>query len=136
VIERPWPWRMLVRGVFQPGWFGAPQEEKNRVFHEWIEAHQRWGERGCRFIATLDDELNLVGSAPPGRANFYSLWELPSPDVTYDLLNDFRAQEPGATRLDGYFRLETIVGKPIVGLEKGLGGPQSPTGPLREEHGR
>ena len=126
--ERPWPWRMLVRGTFQEGWFAATQDEKNVVFKEWIEAHRRWTDSGCRFLATLDDELNIVGAAGSDRSNFYSFWEIPSPDVTYDLLNEFRAQDPDRLRIDKYFRLETVVGKPILGLERGLGGPQTATG--------
>jgi hypothetical protein len=124
---------MLVRGGFQDGWSLAPQEEKNAVFKAWIEAHKRWGEHGCRLIATLDDELNLVGQ-PGGKLwNFYSVWEVPSPDITYDLLNEFRSPDADRIRLDTYLRLETVVGKPIVGLERGVGGPQLASGPLLEE---
>lgn len=131
--NRPWPWRMIVRGAFQDGWLLASQEEKNEVFRQWIQAHARWKQHGCRLIATLDDELNLVGAPGQKGANFYSIWEIPSPDVTYDLLNEFRAQgDADRIRLDKYLRLETIVGKPIVGLERGVGGPQMASGPLLE----
>jgi hypothetical protein len=124
---------MLVRGAFQDGWSLAPQDEKNEVFREWIDAHRRWGDAGCRLIATLDDELNLVGQPGSKGWNFYSLWEVPGPDVTYDLLNEFRSSDPSRMRLDRYFRLETVVGKPIVGLERGVGGPQQASGPLLGE---
>ena len=131
--KRPWPWRMLVRGGFQDGWSLAPQTEKNEVFREWIAAHARWSEMGCRLIATLDDELNLVGQ-PGGKLwNFYSVWEVPGPDLTYDLLNEFRSSDPERLRLDKYLRMETVVGKPIVGLERGLGGPTLASGPLLDQ---
>jgi hypothetical protein len=39
----------------------------------------------------------------------------------YGLLNLFRREEAGAIRLDRYFRLETVVGKPIVGIERAVG---------------
>jgi hypothetical protein len=116
------PWRMIVRGAFQDPWSTATQEEKDKVFHEWIEIHKRWQEKGCRLIVTLDDELNMVGQ-PGGRLwNFYSVWEVPEPTVTWELLNEFRTEEPGRIRLDRYFRLETVVGMPIVSLERELGG--------------
>ncbi len=84
---------------------------------------------GCRLIVTIDDELNMAG--PPGARlwNFYSVWEIPDPGLVYDLLNLFRSERPDEIRLDRYFRVETVVGKPIVGLERNLGRPQPATGP-------
>lgn len=117
---RPWPWRLIVRGAFQDGWSLADQAEKDQVFKEWIEIHKEWQALGCRLIATVDDELSMVGQ-PGGRLwNFYSLWEIPEPGIVYDLLNFFRTEQPGKLRLDKYFRFETLVGKPIVSMEKAL----------------
>jgi len=117
---RPWPWRLIVRGAFQDGWSLADQAEKDQVFKEWIEIHKEWQALGCRLIATVDDELSMVGQ-PGGRLwNFYSLWEIPEPGIVYDLLNFLRTEQPGKLRLDKYFRFETLVGKPIVSLEKAL----------------
>lgn len=118
--QRPWPWRLIVRGAFQDGWSLAPQSEKNQVFREWIAIHEEWQSLGCRLITTLDDELSMVGQ-PGGRLwNFYSVWEIPEPGIVYDLLNFFRTEEEGRLRLDKYFRFETVVGKPIVSMEKAL----------------
>lgn len=111
---------MIVRGAFQDGWSLADQAEKNQVFQEWITIHKEWQALGCRLIATMDDELSMAGQ-PGGRLwNFYSLWEIPEPGIVYDLLNFFRTEEPGKLRLDKYFRFETLVGKPIVSMEKAL----------------
>ena len=125
--ERPWPWRMIVRGGFREGWMLAPQEEKNEVFHAWVAAHERWKEMGCRLLATLDDELNMVGQPGARLWNFYSVWEIPEPSIVYDLLNLFRVEEPGTIRLDKYFSIETVVGKPVVTLERRLGWPEQAT---------
>ena len=117
---RPWPWRLIVRGAFQDGWSLADQAEKDQVFREWIAIHKEWQALGCRLLATVDDELSMVGQ-PGGRLwNFYSLWEIPEPGIVYDLLNFFRVEESGRLRLDKYFRFETVVGKPIVSMEKAL----------------
>lgn len=116
--QRPWPWRMIVRGGFQDAWSVAPQSEKNEVFAKWIAVQREWLGLGCRLIATLDDELNMVGQ-PRGRLwNFYSLWEIPDPGIVYDLLNPFRTEAEGEIRLDKYFSIETVVGKPIMSLER------------------
>ncbi len=118
--KRPWPWRLIVRGAFQDGWSLADQSEKNQVFREWIEIHKKWEDMGCRLIATVDDELSMVGQPGSRLWNFYSLWEIPEPGIVYDLLNFFRTEETGKLRLDKYFRFETVVGKPIVSMEKAL----------------
>lgn len=118
--RRPWPWRLIVRGAFQDGWSLASQAEKNQVFHEWIAIHEKWQALGCRLITTVDDELSMVGQPGARLWNFYSLWEIPEPGIVYDLLNFFRTEEEGRLRLDKYFRFETVVGKPIVSMEKAL----------------
>jgi hypothetical protein len=111
---------MMVRGGFQDAWSMAPQAEKNEVFRAWIAVQQGWVEQGCRLITTLDDELNMVGQ-PRGRLwNFYSLWEIPEPGIVYDLLNAFRTEAEGQIRLDRYFSIETVVGKPINSLERAI----------------
>jgi hypothetical protein len=125
--QRPWPWRMIVRGAFQDGWSLADQEEKNRVFKHWVATQRRWREHGCRLIATLDDELSMVGQPGARLWNFYSVWEIPDPSVSYDLLNMFREEDEDTIRLDRYFRLEVVIGKPVLGLERALGGVEKAT---------
>lgn len=121
MTARPWPWRMIVRGAFQEGWSSAEQAEKNEVFQALKDAYSAWVELGCTMIATLDDELSMVGQPGSRLWNFYSIWEIPEPGVVYDLLNLFRREEQDTIRLDRYFRLETVVGKPIVGVERAVG---------------
>ena len=117
----PWPWRMIVRGAFQDAWSVAEQSEKNEVFQALKDAYASWVDRGCSLVATLDDELSMVGQPGSRLWNFYSIWEIPDPAVVYELMNDFRVEDPSAIRLDRYFRLETVVGKPIVGIEHAVG---------------
>ena len=126
--KRPWPWRLVVRGAFQDGWLLADQAEKNEVFRTWIEIHHEWEKLGCKLISTLDDELSMVGQPGARLWNFYSLWEIPDPGVVYDLMTLFRVEEAGKIRIDKYFRFETVVGKPIVSLERALGEVAAPAG--------
>lgn len=120
-MSNDWPWRLIVRGAFQNAWSVAPQEEKNRVFEAWKQAHLAWMDLGARPIVTIDDELSMVGQPRARMWNFYSVWEIPDPALVYDLMNLFRVEDPGVIRLDRYFSIETVVGKPIVGLERALG---------------
>jgi hypothetical protein len=112
---------MIVRGAFLDAWSNAEQAEKDGVFEALKDAYARWVDLGCTMIVTLDDELSMVGQPGARLWNFYSLWEIPEPGIVYDLLNLFRREEAGAIRLDRYFRLETVVGKPIVGIERAVG---------------
>lgn len=116
-------WRMIVRGAFQDPWSTATQQEKNDVFEAWIAIHREWQERGCRLVATLDDEVSMVGQPGARLWNFYSIWEIPSPELTKELLDPFRTEDPGSIRLDRYFRFELVVGGPITSMERALGGP-------------
>src|SRR5688500_3159026 len=110
------PWRMIVRGAFQDPWSTATQEEKDKVFSERIAIHREWQDLGCRLIVTLDDELNMGGQPGARLWNFYSVWEITEPGITLQLLNPFRTEDPDRVRLDRYFRLELVVGKPITSL--------------------
>jgi len=117
----PWPWRMIVRGAFQDAWSVADQSEKNEVFAALKSTYAQWVELGCTLVATLDDELSMVGQPGSRMWNFYSIWEVPDPAVVYELMNLFRIEDPDTIRLDRYFKLETVVGKPIVGVEQAVG---------------
>jgi hypothetical protein len=120
-MSNDWPWRLIVRGAFQDAWSVAPQEEKDRVFQAWMDVHRAWVDLGARPIATIDDELSMVGQPRARLWNFYSIWEIPDPALVYELMNLFRVEDPGVIRLDRYFSIETVVGKPIVSLERTLG---------------
>lgn len=119
--QHPWPWRMIARGAFQDGWSLADQEEKNYAFRALKEVFSRWGEMDCRLVATLDDELSMIGQPGARLWNFYTIWEIPDPATAYELLNLFRVENQDHRRLDRYFRIELVVGKPILGVESAVG---------------
>jgi hypothetical protein len=117
------PWRAIVRGAFLVGWTEAAQDEKDRVFKEYLDIHQLWvSDLDVKFIASLDDELMMVGS-PGGRMwNFYEVYEIPAPATVKKMLDYLRYPADGHLRLDKYFRLEVVVGHPIGSLERILSG--------------
>jgi hypothetical protein len=75
-----------------------------------------------KFIATLDNELLVVG--PPGtrEANFYEVYEVPDPAVVKKMLDAYRYPKEGRLRLDKYFRFEAVIGHPIGSLERAMAG--------------
>ena len=117
--------RVILRGAFLPDWSNAPQSEKDEVFRIYLQIHQEWvAELGVRFIASLDDEMMMVG--PPGARlwNFYEIYAVPDIATVKQMLDSYRYPAEGRLRLDTYFRFEAVVGHAIGSLERALGAAQ------------
>ena len=120
-----WPWRMLVSGVFEDGWMNATGDERVQAYRKLIAYHREWQAIGARLICTMDD-LTSAGRPGTERANFYEVWEIPSPDNVHDLLEGLWSNKDGLA-LTAHFSLRISVGKPIISMERDLGGPQLAT---------
>ena len=123
--EQAWPWRMLVSGVFEDGWMNATGDERQQAYVRLIKLHREWQARGARLICTMDD-LGSAGRPGTERANFYETWEIPSPEVVHDLLDGFWSNKHDLP-LTMHFSLRISIGKPIISMERDLGGPQLAT---------
>jgi hypothetical protein len=123
--DQQWPWRMLVSGVFEDGWMNATGDEREQAYIKLIALHRDWQARGARVICTMDD-LGSAGRPGTERANFYEVWEIPTPEVVHDLLENFWSNKHGSP-LTAHFSLRISVGKPIISMERDLGGPQLAT---------
>jgi hypothetical protein len=123
------PLRVIMRGAFLVGWTEAPQEEKDRVFKEYLEIHRRWvREYGVKFVASLDDEMMMVGSPGARLWNFYEIYEIPEFETLKKMMDSYRYPGTGRLRLDKYFRFEVVIGHPIGSLERALAEIQAPAG--------
>jgi hypothetical protein len=123
--EQQWPWRMLVSGVFEDGWMTATGMERQDAYEKLIAYHRGWQTLGARLICTMDD-LTSAGRPGTERANFYEIWEIPSPANAHDLLEGLWDNSQG-TPLTSHFSLRISIGKPIISMERDLGGPQLAT---------
>ena len=123
--DQPWPWRMLVSGVFEDGWMTAAGDERQQAYVKLIALHRDWQTRGARLICTMDD-LTSAGRPGTERANFYEVWEIPSPEIVHDLLEGIWSNKTH-TPLTAHFSLRISTGKPIISMERDLGGPQLAT---------
>ncbi len=123
--EELWPWRMLVSGVFENGWMTAAGDERQQAYAKLIAYHRDWQARGARLICTMDD-LTSAGRPGTERANFYEVWEIPSPEAVHELLEGLWSNRDGLP-LTAHFSLRVSVGKPIISMERDLGGPQLAT---------
>ncbi len=128
VEVREWEWRMIVSGTFLTPWMEADPEQQRLVFAAWIEVHRSWQGDGCRLIATMDN-LTAVGPAALN-PNFSTIWEIPSPNILHVLWAHFwNHQAKYDLKLASYFSLTFTIGKPIVSMERALGGPLAATTP-------
>ena len=128
--DQPWPWRMLVSGVFEDRWTHATGDERQQAYAHLITLHRQWQARGARLICTMDD-LGSAGRPGPGSANFYEIWEIPSPEIVHDLLDPIWSNSE-RTPLTASFSLTVSIGKPIISMERDLDGPNLATTAVTE----
>lgn len=120
--EQPWPWRVLLSGTFEPAWRSAAHEEREQAYRKLITLHRNWQAIGARLLCTLDN-LGTAGQPASGDANFHSVWEIPTPAIIHELIDPFWHGD-GDLPLTAHFSIRLTVGKPIVSMERDLGGTQ------------
>lgn len=115
----PSPPRAILLGAATQGWFQASDEERRqKVLPRMKQMMAEWAEMGAKVLATVDDDLFMVGE--PGAPDFtwYLIFELPSLDVLAAMIHRLRTTVDGV-RLDRYIRIEARVGRPFFLLEGG-----------------
>lgn len=113
----PQPYRVLLLGAAVDGWFMASDEERReKVLPRFKQVLLEWEAMGARYIASLDDDLFMVG--PPGSPDFtwYLLFDVPTLDVLATMIQAVR-QSVNEVRLDKYIRIEGKIGRPFFLLE-------------------
>lgn len=116
---------MLVSGVFEDRWMQATADERQQAYVHLIALHRQWQEHGARLICTMDD-LSSAGRPGIDRANFYEVWEIPYPALAHDLLDGIWSNDEHIP-LTASFSLRVSIGKPIISMERDLGGVQPAT---------
>ncbi len=111
------PYRAILLGAATTGWFEASDEERReKVLPRFKEMIAEWHEMGAKVLATLDDDLFMVGQ--PGAPDFtwYLIFEIPSLEVLAAMIHCLRKTSNGV-RLDRYIRIESRLGRPFFLLE-------------------
>ena len=117
VPEVPKPYRVILLGAATNGWFEASDEERReKVLPRFKEMIEEWREMGANVLATIDDDLFMVGQ--PGAPDFtwYLIFEIPSLEVLAAMIHCVRRTSNGV-RLDRYIRIEGRIGRPFFLLE-------------------
>jgi hypothetical protein len=111
------PLRAILLGAATQGWFEATDEERRqRILPRFKQMIAEWAQIGAKVLATIDDDLFMVGE--PGAPDFtwYLIFEIPSMDVLAAMIHRVRATVDGV-RLDRYIRIEARIGRPFFLLE-------------------
>ena len=111
------PHRVILLGAAGPGWFNASdQERREKVLPRMKQMFQEWADLGAKVLATIDDDLFMVG--PPGAPDFtwYLIFEVPSIDILAAMVHRVRTTVDDV-RLDRYIRIEGRIGRPFFLLE-------------------
>ncbi|MET0530030.1 MAG: hypothetical protein ABW003_17120 [Microvirga sp.] len=117
VPEVPKPYRVILLGAATNGWFEASDDERReKVLPRFKEMIEEWREMGAKVLATIDDDLFMVGQ--PGAPDFtwYLIFEIPSLEVLAAMIHCVRRTSNGV-RLDRYIRIEGRIGRPFFLLE-------------------
>lgn len=115
--EVPKPYRVILLGAATQGWFDASDEERReKVLPRFKQMIEEWTAMGAKALATLDDDLFMVGQ--PGAPDFtwYLIFEIPSLEVFAAMIQCVRKTVDGA-RLDRYIRIEGRLGRPFFLIE-------------------
>jgi len=96
----------------------SDEERREKVLPRFRAMLQEWQAMGAKVLATIDDDLFMVGE--PGSPDFtwYLIFEVPSLAVLAAMIQCVRKNVDGV-RLDKYIRIEARQGRPFFLLEDG-----------------
>jgi hypothetical protein len=111
------PKRAILLGAMTSAYYDiVADSERNRVIARFRKLMEEWHELGARVVATLDDDLFMVGEPASPRFTFYLIFDVADPEIVVDMIQ--RTREPvDGLRMDRYVRFEAHVGRPFFLLE-------------------
>ena len=115
--EVPKPYRVILLGAATNGWFEATDaERREKVLPRFKQMIEEWTGLGAKVLATVDDDLFMVGQ--PGAPDFtwYLIFEVPSLESLAAMIQCVRCTVDDV-RLDRYIRIEARLGRPFFLLE-------------------
>lgn len=111
------PYRVLLLGAATQGWYGATDEERReKALPRFKQVTEHWQRLGARPLATLDDDLFMVGEPSGPDFTWYLMFELDELDTLAAMIQAVRESVDGV-RLDAYVRFQARVGRPFFLIE-------------------
>lgn len=113
----PSPLRVLLLGAATSAYYESSDEDRReRILPRFKQLMAEWQALGARVLATMDDDLFMVGQ--PGSPDFtwYLMFEVDQPEAVVGMIQRIRESVDGV-RLDEYVRFEARIGRPFFLLE-------------------
>jgi hypothetical protein len=116
--EVPTARRVILLGSATDAYYEASDEEKRAaILPRFKQVMVEWRELGARVLATLDDDLFMVGEPVSTGITFYLMFEIDNPETVARMIQ--RLREPvNGVRMDRYMRFEARMGRPFFLLEE------------------
>ena len=109
--------RVILLGAMTSAYYDiASDEERAKVIGRFRGLMDEWRGLGARVVATLDDDLFMVGEPESSGCTFYLMFDVDDPQVVVDMIQRIREPADGI-RMDRYVRFEARLGRPFFLLE-------------------
>jgi len=109
--------RALLIGSMTSAWYEATDEERrDKILPRFAELMNEWRDIGASVLATLDDDLLMVGYPQSTGNTFYVILEINALDDVVKMIQRIR-ETVGGVRLDAYMRWEARIGRSFFLLD-------------------
>ena len=109
--------RVLFLGAMTSAWYEAGEEaRRDQVLPRFKQLTQEWLDLGATPLATLDDDLLMVGQPVSTGYTFFLMFEIERLETVVEMIQRLREPVDGV-RMDTYARFEARVGRPFFLLE-------------------
>jgi hypothetical protein len=109
--------RVLFLGAMTSAWYEASEDDRReRILPRFKGLVQEWQDLGARTVATLDDDLLMVGQPVSTGYTFFLMFEVERLETAVEMIQRIREPVDGV-RMDAYARFEARVGRPFFLLE-------------------
>jgi hypothetical protein len=111
------PLRAVFLGAMTSAWYGAGDDDRRqRILPRFKQLMEEWKQIGAKVLATLDDDLLMVGEPRSTGFTFYLMFEIERLEDAVEMIQRIRETVDGV-RMDEYLRFEVRVGRPFFLLE-------------------
>ena len=98
-------------------WYSANDDERRqRILPRFKQLVEEWKEIGAKVLATMDDDLLMVGEPRSTGFTFYVMVEIERLEDAVEMIQRVRETVNGV-RMDEYLRFEVRVGRPLFLFE-------------------
>ena len=111
------PLRAVFLGAMTSAYYEASDDDRReRILPRFKQLVEEWRQIGARVLATVDDDLLMVGEPRSTGYTFYFIVEIERMEDVVQMIQHIRETVDGV-RMDEYVRFEARVGRPFFLLE-------------------